>query len=467
MSRFSNQSSGGTDRFNNQNSITSLTGLQDIQSVQGSFQNLQCESIQSTTGTFDNLECSSIEASTGTISNLTSSSGLFTELNTTTFQASQANIAQIETSDVNTDQLTTVTLQASTNITTPTLNATTNVTTPTLNATTSVTTPTLNVTNFNTTNFTQGNFIGNGTFTVNSTLADIKSNAIIGGTCQTIGDLIVPRIFINNSQFVIRSNKAIAIGFDAGQGGFQQNANGIAFGEQAGYNNQGVHSIAIGSFTGNNTQGNNSIAIGYYAGSSSQHARTIVLNASGSTTTNSDRTDACFINPIRLANATTSSYGLGYNRVTKEISTVNMKLYTFNFATSTGYTAGVGTNLRINFFGTLHSFYARINIHISTPTNNGDNGGFRRFEMYRQSIFSGGGVQNVFNDYTAGNTVSWSSLSISASSNNVTVNTNYSASVSPAYYTYIYVEFFGTWDNIGSNCQVIDNSGTYTPSNSN
>ncbi len=101
-----------------------------------------------------------------------------------------------------------------------------------------------------------------------------------------------------------QASGAIAIGYQVGYTG--QQTNSIAIGNQAGSYSQGSNSVAIGTNAGQSEQGSNCIAIGNSAGNTSQGNNTIVLNASGSTL-NTVTTNACYINPIRNANGTSST----------------------------------------------------------------------------------------------------------------------------------------------------------------
>lgn len=132
--------------------------------------------------------------------------------------------------------------------------------------------------------------------------------------------------------YSLQGGNSVAVGYQSGQ--TSQSASSVAMGYRAGFNTQGLYSIAVGANAGNVTQGQGSTAVGFQAGSTSQgasatalgfragetsqHDRTICINATGAPL-NSDRTDACYINPIRNTTATPTNV-LTYNTTTKEVS---------------------------------------------------------------------------------------------------------------------------------------------------
>ena len=248
-----------------------------------------------------------------------------------------------------------------------------------------------------------------------------------------------------------QSSGAVAIGYQAG--GTNQALNSVAIGSGAGYSNQRQNSVAIGNQAGGYNQGQYSVAIGYNAGITAQSDRTIVINASGSQI-NPSVTDGCFINPVTIRTGVTASgsgYGMYYNAFTKELVANNVRMYAFSLSSS-AYTPGANTNLKF-IFGAItppptyvgsQSFYAKFTIQISTPQNNSNNGGFRRFELYYFDIYgTGGGIANTFNDYTASQiTVGWSALSTSVSGTTLTVNSGYTSTLTSPIITTVNIEMY-------------------------
>jgi hypothetical protein len=118
----------------------------------------------------------------------------------------------------------------------------------------------------------------------------------------------------NQAGYTGQKSAALAIGYQAGYDGQQESA--VAIGNSAGYTGQQNYAVAIGNAAGNEGQGEYAVAIGYQAGQTGQAANSIILNASGSAVYGG-QTDAFYVTPVRGA---TSSYVLGYDPVTYEVT---------------------------------------------------------------------------------------------------------------------------------------------------
>jgi len=115
-----------------------------------------------------------------------------------------------------------------------------------------------------------------------------------------------------------QSNRCIAIGFNAGFS--SQRSTALAIGDRAGSIDQKALTVAIGAEAGYCNQSTGSVAIGYKAGIVGQHENTIIINASSTTSLNSDGSNRFFIKPIRGPTTVPSSfYQMYYNPTTGEV----------------------------------------------------------------------------------------------------------------------------------------------------
>ena len=151
--------------------------------------------------------------------------------------------------------------------------------------------------------------------------------------------------------YVNQSGHAVAVGFHAGLSGqgygsiaigneagiTNQTENSIAIGSLAGYSSQGGVATAIGYSAGQYNQGTAAIAIGYLAATANQHDFSIVINAANGAL-QTQRTNACYIAPIRSDTTTSGLYNLTYNTTTCEVTTTNYAGSTSVFLTVSGDT---------------------------------------------------------------------------------------------------------------------------------
>jgi hypothetical protein len=150
----------------------------------------------------------------------------------------------------------------------------------------------------------------------NSTLAKIlKSNKTMSVNLPFYlqNTLLDPFLYYLQNTNLILLNP-IAIGTQ--QKPQNQASGSIAIGIHSGLINQGTGSIAVGTNAGRNNQGSCSIAIGVNAGFTGQPDHTIILNAT-ETALNGTTANACYIDPIRSQQTTTTVY---YNLSSKELT---------------------------------------------------------------------------------------------------------------------------------------------------
>jgi hypothetical protein len=433
MSRNSNQTSGGLDRFNNQNTVTQLSNLENVESKIGTFTTLTTEQVESNTGNFTTLNVENLS----NLQNITAENANFTSLTLTNFN-------------------------------------TTNFTTQTLNATSSISI--------------------NGELICPSKHDPVQDSVSLGSTANrilnTLGTVAIGRNAGNLGQGTLsiaigngagRSNQAdrsvaignaaaefdqkdsaVAIGRQAGQIG--QKSSAVAIGAFAATNNQGGNSVAIGLNSGNSTQGDNSIAIGHYAGTSSQHARTIVLNASGSTTINSNRTDACFVNPVNTCSVSSTWPGLSnhshilgldtvYNQTTKELGSFPIiKKYYLRYP-DYFVTSGNSTYLDFNFNPSFNFYTVRL-IHWIFPVSGYGNPDWGASREHRITVrrnpnnFGTGGYHasaNTIFDQAHNITLLGITIGVkgSGTSARLFIRSPWTSNLSTTYSQYFYLEVLG------------------------